>query len=177
MPAEKISLDEKVPCTKRLALDEKGFDMICNNNFNAALQHSGLSMYALSKRSGIPYTTINELHNGKNDINQCAVSTVWRLGAVIGVPPESLMNPIYYLNGVKGRYKGIDYTWVTSDESCIVFEYDGEKVTLSTGAVYNIPSRIEYYNIIAGWMIKDYIWRKDWERDAQRLVGRKRDVR
>ena len=107
MPAEKISLDEKVPCTKRLALDEKGFDMICNNNFNAALQHSGLSMYALSKRSGIPYTTINELHNGKNDINQCAVSTVWRLGAVIGVPPESLMNPIYYLNGVKGRYKGL----------------------------------------------------------------------
>jgi len=146
--------------------------MILNNNFNAALQRSRLSMYALSKRSGIPYTTINELHNGKNDINQCAASTVCRIAAILGVPADSIMNQIFYIDGIKGKYKNIEYTWTTSDESRITFEYNGERVTLGTGAVYNIPARLDYYNIIAGWMIKDYIGHREWASEALAKLGR-----
>ena len=146
--------------------------MYNNSNFNEALARSGMSMYALAKISGIPYTTINEIHNGKNDINQCTASTVWRLAAALGVPSDSVINPINYLDGVRGRYKGIDYTWSTGDCSQIVFEYEGEKVTLSTGAVYNIPSRIRYYNIFAEWMIKEYVSHRKWEKETEELAER-----
>lgn len=143
-----------------------------NTNFNNALEHSGLSMYALSKNSGVPYTTINELHNGKNDINQCAAGTVCRLSAAIGVQPVSILNPIYYLDGVKGRYRGIDFTWSTDGCSMITFEYEGERVTLNSGSLFNIPSRIKYYNIIAGWMIKEYISHRKWEKESKAVVER-----
>lgn len=146
--------------------------MISNMNFNTALERSGMSMYALSKASGVPYTTINEIRNCKNDINQCAASTVWRLSAALGVSAEEIINPIYYLDGVRGKYKGIDFTWSVDDCSSIIFEFEGEHVTLSIDRIYNIPSRIKYYNIIAGWMIKDYTERRKWEKEAQRLIER-----
>ena len=147
--------------------------MIRNDNFNKTLKDSGLTMYALAKRSGVPYTTINEIHNGKNDINQCAFSTVIRLAGALGVSAGELTNDIYYLNGIKGKYKGTEFTWSTSDESQITFEYMGDKVTLKAGAIYNIPSRLEYYNIIAGWMIKDYISHREWEKSVQELIRSK----
>jgi len=144
--------------------------MIENIRFNKVLKESGLSMYALSKRSGIPYTTINEIHNGKNDINQCAASTVCRLAAALNVSSDAILNDIYYLDGVKGKYKGIEYIWRSRSNSTLTFDYNGNPVTIDTGDFYNIPSRIEYYNIIAGWMIKEYIEHKQWEEDVKQIM-------
>lgn len=148
--------------------------MISNSKFNSALQGSGLSMYALSRRSGVPYTTINEIRNGKNDINQCAAATVWRLAAALGVSPNDLINDINYLDGVKGKYKDIDFTWRSETNTLITFEYNGSMVTLDTGAFYNIPSRLQYYNIIAGWMIKEHLERIQWEKDAKELLDKRK---
>lgn len=131
--------------------------MIDNTNFNRQLERSGMSMYALSKRSAVPYTTVNEIHLGKNDINQCAAGTVQRLAAALGTSSEAILNEIHYLDGVKGKYEGIEFVWSTGDASQITFTYEGKEVTLSDGRLYNTPSRIDYYNTIAGWLIKDYI--------------------
>ena len=149
--------------------------MIDNKNFNDAFERSDMTMYALSRRSGVPYTTINEIRNGRNDINQCAAGTVWKLAAALGVDLTALMNPINYLDGVKGKYKGIDFTWSVGDTTFITFEYDGESVTLDTGAVFNIPARFEYYRIIAGWMIKEHIDSREWQKTMHnRVSGRVR---
>ena len=147
--------------------------MFENSNFNTALEQACMTMYALSKLSGVPYTTVNEIRNGKISINQCAAETVWRLAASLGTDPDSLINHINYLDGVKGKYRGIDYEWSTDDGSCITFEYDGKPVTLNAGAYYNIPSRIRYYNIAAGWMIKEYIEHRQWEKEIEALLERK----
>ncbi|MBR0457221.1 MAG: helix-turn-helix domain-containing protein [Firmicutes bacterium] len=146
--------------------------MIDNHNFNRLLEESGMSMYALAKRSAVPYTTINEIHRGKNDINQCAAGTVQRIAAALGTSAEEILNDIHYLDGVKGKYKGIEYVWSTEDCSQITFNYDGKEITLSDGKVYNIPSRIDYYNIIAGWMIKDYIAKEQWKKEALERIER-----
>lgn len=143
-----------------------------NRNFNRALAASGRSMYALARLCGVPYTTINEIHRGKNDINQCAAGTVQRIAAGLGVSSEDILNEIYYLDGVKGRYRGIDFVWSTGECSQITFTYEEQNVTLSCGKRYNIPSRIEYYNIVAGWMIKEYTERQQWKRDVFAQIGR-----
>jgi hypothetical protein len=144
--------------------------MIDNKKFNAVLSDSGMTMYALAKRSGVPYTTINEIHNGKNDINQCAAGTVFRLAATLGVAQDEIINDINFLDGVRGRYKGIDYTWSTDGCSCITFEYNGEPITLSAGAYYNIPSRLAYYNTVAGWMIKEHIEKLEWKNSVHKKI-------
>ena len=96
--------------------------MMQNTKFNESLIRSGLTMYELSKLSGIPYTTINEIHRGKKDINQCATATVYRIAAVLGESTDDIINDIKYLDDVKGRYKGIDYIWHTDETSYIEFE-------------------------------------------------------
>lgn len=147
--------------------------MVNNENFNNALNASGMSMYALSRRSGVPYTTINEICNNKNDINKCAAETVWRIATALSVSACDIMNRIFFLDGIKGKYKGINYTWTTDDSSKITFCYEGESVTLSTDRIYDIPSRLEYYQVIAGWMIKEYIEKKQWEKEALEQIIRR----
>ena len=68
--------------------------MHSNENFNRILEESGKSMYALSMSSGVPFTTISEIHRGQNDINQCAAGTVKRIAAALGVAPDDIMNDI-----------------------------------------------------------------------------------
>lgn len=148
-----------------------------NSKFNEALNNSGMTMYALSKLSGVPYTTVNEIHRGKLDINQCAVGTVHRLAGVLDVPADSIINEIDYLDGMKGRYRGIDYIWSTDGGTThLIFEYEGEPVKLDTGAFYNIPSRMKYYSIIAGWMIDDYAESAEWDKAMDKRIAEMRTV-
>lgn len=141
-----------------------------NDNFNRVLKGSGMSMYALAKNTGVPYTTINEIHNGKIDINQCAAQTVWKLGTILKTDPGEIMNTIMYMDGIRGRCGDIDYVWETDKTSKIVFEYLGDKVKLDMGALYNIPDRIKYYQQFARWRIKDYIEDIKWHKDAGKLL-------
>lgn len=148
--------------------------MVMNDRFNQVLKRSGLSMYAVSRMSGVPYTTVNEIHNKKIDINQCASGTLFRLASALNVKPDEIINPIRYMDGTTGRYQGITYTWSYDNGSQITFQYDGKQVTLNTGRDYNIPGRNRIYNQCAEWMIQDYIDEEKWQKEAERiLAGRK----
>ncbi len=50
------------------------------------IKNSGASVYALSKESGIPYTTLFSLSRGKSDVMECRVGTLMRLSEALGVP-------------------------------------------------------------------------------------------
>lgn len=69
-------------------------------------------MYAISRMTGIPYTTINELANSKNDINKCSYETVKKLAAYFRCNPSEITNPIHYIENVHGTYRKIPYKWV-----------------------------------------------------------------
>ena len=144
-----------------------------NETFCRKLQESGLTMYALAKQSGVSYTTVNELCRGKLDINRCSAEIVWRLSAILSAEMGALLNPVRFLDGMKGSYRGIEYVWYYEGETGITFEDEGETVSLSTGKDWNMPSRIKYYQTAAGWMIKEYIEHKRWETSADALEGKK----
>ena len=146
--------------------------MTNNEKFNKALKESGLSMYELARYAGVPYTTINELHLGKNDINKCAAGTVKRIAAVLDVPIDSILNDMYYLDGVKGRYKGIDYIWSTGEVTQLTFNYEGEEVTMDDGVIYNVPRWLRYYHVAAEMMIRDYIEKQQWKKEALAEIER-----
>lgn len=63
------------------------------------LVRNNMSVYALSKGSGVPYTTLNELVNNKKDIDECSFKTVSRLAAYLGVTIEKL----YYIVSSKSQ--------------------------------------------------------------------------
>ncbi len=52
-----------------------------------------ITMYRLSKDSGVPYATINDICNGKAEIAKCTAETIYRISSAFGVSMESLIEP------------------------------------------------------------------------------------
>ena len=76
-----------------------------NSGFKDALSDSGMSMYSLSKQTGIPYTTINRLVNEKLSINNCNAGAVFKIASALGVQMEVLMKGecVYTLDEIAER--------------------------------------------------------------------------
>ncbi|MBR4947184.1 MAG: nucleotidyltransferase domain-containing protein [Clostridiales bacterium] len=76
-----------------------------NSGFKDALSDSGMSMYSLSKQTGLPYTTINRLVNEKLSINNCNAGAVFKIASALGVQMEVLMKGecVYTLDEISER--------------------------------------------------------------------------
>ena len=58
---------------------------------NEQLEKKQMSKYMLSKTSGVPQATINDICSGKADLEKCAAGTLYRLAKVLGVTVEDLL--------------------------------------------------------------------------------------
>lgn len=55
------------------------------------MAQKGLTMYRLSKACNLPYTTINDICNGKAHLEKCSAETVYKLAKTLQVPMEELL--------------------------------------------------------------------------------------
>lgn len=55
------------------------------------LQKKNISMYRLSKESGVPQATISDICSGKAVLSRCAAGTVWRIARALDVTVEELL--------------------------------------------------------------------------------------
>ena len=94
-----------------------------NENFIEAVKKSNKSQYKIAKESGVPFSTINALFNGKQSVNNCATVTILRLSAVIGEDFFCLLDPYPLLDNTCGEYKGIKYMWKNCNGSMQQTEY------------------------------------------------------
>lgn len=76
---------------------------------------TGKSGYAISKETGVPYTTISELINGKININKCSCETIFLFSLYLQCDMEELLNEFPLINGVSGKYRNYKYYWKYDD--------------------------------------------------------------
>ncbi|MDD3336279.1 MAG: helix-turn-helix transcriptional regulator [Eubacteriales bacterium] len=57
------------------------------------IQQKGLTVYALSKASGIPYTTVSDICSGKTRLEKCSAETLYKLSKELGTTMEALIEP------------------------------------------------------------------------------------
>ncbi|HHW92902.1 MAG TPA: helix-turn-helix domain-containing protein [Clostridiaceae bacterium] len=62
---------------------------------NDLLKQRNMSKYRLAKNSKVPYTTLNDICNGKTNLKYCNADTVYRLALELGVSMETLLEPCY----------------------------------------------------------------------------------
>lgn len=55
------------------------------------LLEKNISVYKLAEKSNVPYTTLNELINGKKNINDCKIKTIENLSIALNLSIESLL--------------------------------------------------------------------------------------
>ena len=140
-----------------------------NENFKTVLNNSGLSMYALSAKARVPYTTINKIVNNKLDINKISSEAIARVSIVLKTDIPSLMNPFDFLNEATGRCGRIKYGWLSEpgQNTKIRFQYNGESVTLDMEDRFDEKKNREYYDLFAQMAIERYIKRKKFESEIE----------
>lgn len=60
---------------------------------NSLLEEQNITKYRLAKNSGIPYTTVNDICNGKAQLKKCSAETIYRLAKELNVSMEVLLEP------------------------------------------------------------------------------------
>ena len=55
------------------------------------LEKKQMTKYKLSKVSGVPQTTINDICGGKVDLEKCSAGTLYRIAKVLGVSIEEIL--------------------------------------------------------------------------------------
>lgn len=60
---------------------------------NELMLNRNITKYRLSKDSGVPYTTINDICSGRAQIEKCSADTIYRIAKVLGVSMESIIEP------------------------------------------------------------------------------------
>ena len=55
------------------------------------LEKKQMTKYKLSKVSGVPQTTINDICTGKVDLEKCSAGTLYRIAKVLGVAIEEIL--------------------------------------------------------------------------------------
>lgn len=63
---------------------------------NDLLEQKGISIYKLSKNSGIPYTTVSDICTGKAQLEKCSSETVYRIAKELDVSMETLLEPYLF---------------------------------------------------------------------------------
>ena len=58
---------------------------------NSLLTQKNMTKYQLSKKSGVPQTTVIDICSGKTRLEKCAAGTVYRIAQALGVSMESLL--------------------------------------------------------------------------------------
>lgn len=57
------------------------------------LGSKNMTLYQLSKNSGVPYTTVNDIYHGRTSLDKCTAETVYKLSKELGLSMEELLSP------------------------------------------------------------------------------------
>lgn len=60
-----------------------------------ALKEKNMSIYRLAKTSGIPYATVNDICNGKAQLEKCSAESIYRIAHALDVSMEELLAPCF----------------------------------------------------------------------------------
>lgn len=120
------------------------------------LKSNVISIYSLAKTSGIPYSTLNDLANGKVSIDNCKVGLLHALSEALGLT----MDEMYSLAQEKARtylnaYDVPVALTVRGKTYYALFEYQGDPVELEMCKVNDDTTY--YIEEILKWSTERYI--------------------
>lgn len=120
------------------------------------LREHGRSIYALSKESGVAYSTLNDLVNGKVDIDHCKVSLLRSLSLALDLTLEEVIDICSSDNIATQTPQGIDIEISVRNKSYHArFNYYDEIIDLE---LCRIKEETTFYiDEIATWRVEEYI--------------------
>lgn len=76
-------------------------------DINTMLRDKKISVYRLSKDSGIPYATLNDICTGKARLEKCSGETIYKLARTLNVSMEDILTPYMHKRADFDNYKSV----------------------------------------------------------------------
>ena len=130
-------------------------------------------MYSVAEKSGVPYSTLNDLANGRVDVDNCKVSLLHLIAATL----EMSMDELYELCRENRQYilerYGIVVNVIVKDKDYYAdFDYQGEHVCAWICPVNEDTTR--FIKDLAEWSVDDHVNDKEWKRINEIFFNEKR---
>ena len=126
------------------------------------LKNNNISVYRLAKVSGIPYSTLNDLSNGKVGIDKCRVSLLHSLSAALGITMDETFDICSCDKRIIPNSYGVNAElYVRAKHYFALFTYNNEAADLELCSVTD--DNTFYIEDIARWRIESYIREKRME--------------
>ncbi len=72
---------------------------------NSIIKQKNISIYRLSKDSGVPYATLNDICNGKTSLKKSSAETVYRIARALKINMEDILSPLFLERGSFENFK------------------------------------------------------------------------
>ncbi len=124
------------------------------------IEEKNISIYSLAKKCRISYSALNDLANGKTDINNMRLGAATRLAEALETDIPRLINLCRCEQQTVSPKYGLDLKITAKNKSYYAeFTYMGEPVSLRLCKVSERNS--QYADIIAGWEADKYAAKKN----------------
>jgi len=139
------------------------------------LKNKGISMYSLAEKSKVAYSTINDIANGRVDIENCKAALLRNISTALGISMDDLYDICKRDISVHSDKYDVDIKVYTSNKNyraVYIFEdiqYD--IFVCKTGADY-----IPFVRDLALWAVEDDIDNRDWEKLNKYLADNKDEL-
>lgn len=136
------------------------------------LQKQKISIYSLSKSSNIPYSTLNDLVNGKVDINNCKVSILVKLSKALNLNLDSIYKLCVYEDNevYSSTYKVTGTIFTKNKYYYVRFTYDNENIELKVCSTRK--ENKDYLKTIVLWTFEEYIENREMDKIAKSLSNK-----
>lgn len=125
--------------------------------FKEYLKEHSISIYSLAKSSGVPYSTLNDLCNGKVVIENCKAGIVKKLANALGITMDALYElaePDKRIVHVAEYDKDAEIK-VRNKRYKATFEYNGEQIELDVCKVSE--NNTVYVDSFTEWSVEGYM--------------------
>lgn len=133
-----------------------------------------ISIYSLSKKIGIPYSTLNDICNGKVDIDNCKISIIKKLSDYFNISLDKIYS-ICFNDDTKvylKEYRVTGNIYTKNKSYYVSSKYNNEDINKRICNVDKYSKN--YIKTMATWLLEDYIKEKEMERMYVLLLNEKR---
>lgn len=120
------------------------------------LKEKNISIYALAKKSEVPYSTLNDLCNGKVSIDNCKFGMVRKLADCLDLTLDEIVEMANNRTFVHIDKYDVDAEILVKNKRYqVAFEYGGEPVNLDVCKVSE--KNTNYVSNFAEWDVEEFM--------------------
>lgn len=133
------------------------------------LKKQKISIYSLSKSSNIPYSTLNDLVNGKVDICNCKISILVKLSYALNLSLDNIYKLCVQEDNkvFSSKYKITGTIFTKNKYYYVRFIYDNKNIELKVCSTRK--ENKEYIKTIVLWTFEEYIDNEEFEKITRQL--------